>query len=107
MPQPLTTLLRRALLDAGAASLALPALDIACAAEPARLEHVIIFTNPCQVTGVVAPPDVPVFVTFPRWEENVVISVAEMGRNGVLTPCPSSVSCASRAPPATRKATFG
>ncbi len=111
MPQPFTTLPRRTLLGAGlgagAAALALPALDCAHAAEPARLEHVATFTSPRQVTGVAASPDGRVFVNFPRWEEDVAISVAEVGRNGALTPYPNAAWNSFRAAsPATPEQRF-
>ena len=77
---------RRTLL--GAAALALP-LARARSAE-ARLDLVATFTEPHQVTGVAVSQTGRVFVNFPRWEEDVAISVAEVGPNGKLTPYPDA-----------------
>ena len=90
MSHSLTGLSRRTLLGAGAAALALPPLGVARAAGIAKLEHVATFTAPRQVTGVAVAPDGRVFVNFPRWEEDVGISVAEVGRNGALTRYPDA-----------------
>ena len=90
MPQPFAALPRRTLLGAGAAALALPPIDVARAAAVAKLEHVATFTNPHQVTGVAVAPDGRMFVNFPRWEEDVAISVAEVGHNGALTRYPDA-----------------
>ena len=51
-----------------------------------RLELVAEF--PHQVTGVAVAPDGRTFVTFPRWTEDVPISVAEITRTGQLRPFP-------------------
>ena len=52
------------------------------------LELVATFTSPRQVTGVAVSAKGRIFVNFPRWEEDVAISVAEVGANGALTPYP-------------------
>ncbi|MBV9784812.1 MAG: hypothetical protein JO264_13465 [Acidisphaera sp.] len=105
MPQPFIALPRRTLLGAGAAALVLPA-TVSRAAEAAKLEQVAQFTTPHQVTGVAVAPDGRVFVNFPRWEEDVAISVAEVGHGGRLTPYPdagwNSFRAASPADPGQR-----
>ena len=50
------------------------------------LERVATFEK--QVTGVAVAHDGRIFVCFPRWETDVDISVAEVGRDGTLTPYP-------------------
>ncbi len=57
---------------------------------PSVLELVATFTEPRQVTGVAVGPDGRMFVNFPRWEEDVPISVAEVGSDGGLTPYPNA-----------------
>ena len=57
-------------------------------AQAAGLELVATFTNPRQVTGVAVSPKGRVFVNFPRWEEDVAISVGEVGPDGALKPYP-------------------
>lgn len=57
---------------------------------PASLELVARFTNPKQVTGVAVSPTGRIFVNFPRWEEDVSISVAEVGAGGSLKPFPDA-----------------
>ncbi len=54
------------------------------------LELVATFTEPRQVTGVGVAPNGRVFVNFPRWEEDVPVSVAEVGADGGLTPYPDA-----------------
>ena len=88
MPCEPTALPRRTLLGAGAALLAAPAVP-AFAAAGARLELVATFPKR-QVTGVAVSPAGRVFVNFPRWEADVSISVAEVGRDGALTPFPDA-----------------
>lgn len=56
----------------------------------ASLELVARFTNPKQVTGVAVSPTGRIFVNFPRWEEDVSISVAEVGADGSLKPFPDA-----------------
>ncbi len=88
---PNATLARRTLL--GSALLALPAARaFAAAGAPAsaKLELVATFRAPHQVTGVAVSPDGRVFVNFPRWEEDVAMSVAEVGAGGKLTPYPDA-----------------
>lgn len=54
------------------------------------LQLVATFTHPRQVTGVAVSPSGRIFVNFPRWEEDVAISVAEVGPGGALTPFPDA-----------------
>ena len=95
MPDSPCRLGRRPLLRAAAASVA--SLGIARTSMGAqmaegaqRLEQVASFTEPRQVTGVAVAPNGRVFVNFPRWEEDVAISVAEVGPGGALTPYPDA-----------------
>ena len=86
------------MLGAGATVLS-PALP-ACAAPapaPASLELLATFTSPRQVTGVGVSRHGRIFVNFPRWEEDVAISVAEVGPGGALTPFPNAAWNAFRA----------
>ncbi|MBB3998286.1 L-dopachrome tautomerase-related protein [Aureimonas pseudogalii] len=79
-----------ALLLAGAAALALPqaALAQSSAAPGAKLEQVATF--PHQVTGVTVAEDGRVFVNFPRWTEDAPVSVAEVAKDGSITPYPNA-----------------
>ncbi len=43
-----------------------------------------------QVTGVAVTPSGRIFVNFPRWEQDVAISVAEVGPGNKLTPYPNA-----------------
>ena len=43
-----------------------------------------------QVTGVAVAESGRIFVNFPRWEQDVPISVAEVGRDGSLKPYPNA-----------------
>lgn len=86
---------RRSLLRGSAASLAL--LPVGCAqpstgvsASGKGLDLVASFTEPHQVTGVAVAPSGRIFVNFPRWEQDVAISVAEVGPDGKLTPYPGA-----------------
>ncbi len=89
MPEPDRSLRRRDLmLGMGTAAL-LPALPARAAASPAPLELVATFTGPRQVTGVGVSRHGRIFVNFPRWEEDVAVSVAEVRPNGVLEPYPN------------------
>lgn len=54
------------------------------------LELVASFSEPHQVTGVAVSRTGRVFVNFPRWEEDVTVSVAEVGPGGTLTPYPDA-----------------
>lgn len=81
------TLPRRTVLAAGAAIAATAAVP-ARAESGGRLELVANFSH--QVTGVAASPDGRVFVNFPRWEEDVAVSVAEVDPDGKLTPYPDA-----------------
>src|SRR5690349_5359935 len=53
-----------------------------------RLEVVARFDH--QVTGVTVSPEGRIFVNFPRWAEDAPVSVAEVGRDGKLTPYPDA-----------------
>lgn len=53
---------------------------------PFRLEEAARFDH--QVTGVAVSPEGRVFVNFPRWAEDVPISVAEVAKDGSLKPYP-------------------
>ncbi len=87
---PNTELSRRTLLaTAATASLAVP-LARARAADAGSVELVATFTEPHQVTGVAVAPDGRIFVNFPRWEQDVSMSVAEVGKDGKLTPYPDA-----------------
>ena len=55
----------------------------------ARLEQVATFANR-QVTGVAVAPDGRIFVNFPRWEQDVDLSVAELLPDGSLRPYPDT-----------------
>ncbi len=62
------------------------------AARPGRAEDTLtqVASFEQQVTGVAVSPDGRIFVNFPRWEQDVAISVAELGRDGSLTPYPDA-----------------
>ena len=79
---------RRAVLGA-AAALNVPLARV-FAEGAGRAELVATFTTPHQVTGVAVSPQGRVFVNFPRWEEDVAVSVAEVGPGGRLTPFPDA-----------------
>ncbi|WP_440983971.1 SMP-30/gluconolactonase/LRE family protein [Shinella sumterensis] len=51
-----------------------------------RLEKVATFDH--QVTGVTASEDGRIFVNFPRWTEDVPVSVAEVMKDGSIRPYP-------------------
>ena len=78
---------RRGVLSGGAA-LSLLAASGTRAAGGRPLELVATFTSPRQATGVGVSAKGRIFVNFPRWEEDVAISVAEIGPDGALTPYP-------------------
>ncbi|MGI4795240.1 MAG: L-dopachrome tautomerase-related protein [Janthinobacterium lividum] len=84
--------LRRRNVLAGVAALSASVAAGARAASPrqAPLELVATFSNPRQVTGVGVSSTGRIFVNFPRWEEDVAVSVAEVGANGGLTPFPDA-----------------
>ncbi len=48
----------------------------------------LVATFDQQVTGVAASRTGRVFVCFPRWEQDVAVSVAELGSGGTVTPFP-------------------
>lgn len=79
---------RRTLLGTAAALLAAPALPAWAAAAP-KLELVAAFPKR-QATGVAVSPTGRIFVNFPRWEDDVSISVAEVAHDGTLTPYPDT-----------------
>ena len=80
---------RRSLLLGSAAAAGLARLSHAQGAGR-PLELVATFSAPRQVTGVAVAPSGRVFVNFPRWEEDVAISVAEVGPGGALAPYPDA-----------------
>ena len=88
MTPSLPTLPRRTLLAAGAAALAAPVLPVWAAPTP-KLDLVATFPKR-QATGVAVSPTGRIFVNFPRWEDDVAISVAEVGHDGALTPFPDA-----------------
>lgn len=57
-------------------------------AAPSRLDLLAQFDQ--QVTGVTVTRTGRIFVNFPRWEQDVAISVAEVGPGGKLTPFPDA-----------------
>lgn len=57
-------------------------------AETAPLEQVAQFEQ--QVTGVAVAPTGRTFVNFPRWGQDVAMSVAEVMRDGTLKPYPDA-----------------
>ncbi len=87
MPHP--TMSRRAVLATATAAMAVP-LGRARAAETGSVELVASFAEPHQVTGVAVASNGRIFVNFPRWEQDVSVSVAEVGKNGKLTPYPDA-----------------
>lgn len=52
-----------------------------------RLQQVAKFDH--QVTGVTISEDGRIFVNFPRWTEDVPISVAEVMKDGSIKPYPN------------------
>lgn len=52
-----------------------------------RLEKVATFDH--QVTGVTVSEDGRIFVNFPRWSEDVPVSVAEVMKDGSIKPYPN------------------
>jgi sugar lactone lactonase YvrE len=53
-----------------------------------RLEEVATFDH--QVTGVTVSEDGRIFVNFPRWTEDVPVSVAEVMKDGTIKPYPDN-----------------
>jgi len=53
-----------------------------------RLEKVATFDH--QVTGVTVSEDGRIFVNFPRWSEDVPVSVAEVMKDGSIKPYPNN-----------------
>jgi hypothetical protein len=68
----------------------LATVTIAVAQHPKKttLEEVAHFDH--EVTGVAVSTEGRIFVNFPRWTEDSAISVAEVGRDGKLTPYPDA-----------------
>ena len=89
MPRTPCCLARRSLLLGGAAALGLAPPSQAQGGGQG-LELVATFSEPRQVTGVAVSQTGRVFVNFPRWEEDVPISVAEVGPGGTLIPYPDA-----------------
>src|SRR4051795_8848574 len=56
--------------------------------EHARLAQVTTFEH--QVTGVTVSEDGRIFVIFPRWSEDVPVSVAEVQKDGSIKPYPNA-----------------
>ena len=83
---------RRTLVATAAASLAASRSDAAPATAPLELVRPLqlVAQFEQQVTGVTVSRDNRIFVNFPRWEQDVAISVAEVGPNGRLTPFPDA-----------------
>jgi sugar lactone lactonase YvrE len=79
---------RRRLLRGSAAAMALALPGCAGGERLRKLEPVATFTDPHQVTGVAVTPSGRVFVNFPRWEQDVSVSVAEIAEGGILAPYP-------------------
>ena len=78
------TIARRTLLaTAAAAAVATPAT-----AQTDPLTRIAQFEQ--QVTGVAVSKDGRIFVNFPRWEQDVAVSVAEVMRDGSLRPYPNA-----------------
>ena len=73
-------------ITASAAALA-PAAHEQSSSQGATLTQVATFEQ--QVTGVAVTPDGRIFVNFPRWEEDVAISVGEL-KDGRVTPYPNA-----------------
>ena len=61
---------------------------LAASAASARLEKVMSFDH--QVTGVAVSEDGRIFVSFPRWFEDVPVSLAEITKDGKLRPYPDA-----------------
>lgn len=74
---------RHALAVLGAAAFAK-----AAGAQDASAELTQVATFEQQITGVAVAQDGRIFVNFPRWEQDVEISVAEVMRDGSLSPIP-------------------
>ena len=90
MPEPDLSLRRRDLMLGVGAGALMSCLPARAAPGPAAVELVATFTEPRQVTGVGVSRQGRIFVNFPRWEEDVAISVAEVGPNGAVTPYPNA-----------------
>src|SRR4051794_34594394 len=75
---------------AGAALVAPGASAVAAPAAGPRLALHRYATFHHVVTGVTVAAQGRVFVSFPRWTEDVPVSVAEVGPGGKLTPYPDT-----------------
>jgi len=78
---------RRQIVTSAAVALAVGPAGPAAAAMP-ELTRIAVFDQ--QVTGVAVARDGRIFVNFPRWEKDVPMSVAEVGRDGTLKPYPDA-----------------
>ncbi len=78
---------RDALALAAATALIRPALAQAPTGQPAELQQVATYEQ--QGTGVACSKDGRIFICFPRWEQDVAVSVAEL-KNGQLVPYPNA-----------------
>jgi sugar lactone lactonase YvrE len=58
--------------------------------------------SPRQWTGIAVMPDGRIFVNFPRWSDDVPVSVAELRSDGTLQPFPSPEWHGDAPPPARR-----
>ncbi len=65
-----------------------PAATPAAPADAGALTQVATFEQ--QVTGVAVSPAGRIFVNFPRWEQDVEMSVAEVMKDGSLRPYPDA-----------------
>ena len=84
-------LLGATLLASTAAFAAAPNAEAPMAGHPAataKLEKVMSFDH--QVTGVAVSEDGRIFVSFPRWFEDVPVSLAEVTKDGKLHPYPDA-----------------
>lgn len=60
------------------------------AASSAASPLIEIARSPKQWTGVAVAPDGRVFVSYPRWSDDVPVSVAELGKDGAVRPFPDA-----------------
>jgi sugar lactone lactonase YvrE len=74
---------------APSSSAALPHVEPG-AASAAASPLIEIARSPKQWTGVAVAPDGRVFVSYPRWSDDVPVSVAELGKDGVARPFPDA-----------------
>ena len=79
---------RRTLIALLAAAAASRAQAQGAAPDADKLTQVATFEQ--QVTGIAVSPQGRIFVNFPRWEQDVEISVAEVMKDGSLKPYPNA-----------------